>query len=124
MSDVVSVRLHLLGIRVRRFWWALLTASRWGWSRPGSGRGALCPTRATCSTASTWRAGSPKVSPWYAERYNAVTPSDGPQHTNTGTRTPKSREIAQPQLVSWRSSTVSGGPSTRHFHRETVTGRG
>ena len=94
------------------------------WNRPGSGGGALCPTRAACSTASTWRAGSPKVSPWYAERYNAATPSDGPQHTNTGTRTPKSHEIAQPQLVLWRPSTVSGGPSTRHFRRETVTGRG
>ena len=39
MSDVMSVRLHLSGVRVRGCRSILLTASRSKWSRFGSGRG-------------------------------------------------------------------------------------
>ena len=40
MSDVMSVRLHLSGVRVRGVGSTLLTVLRWRSSQPGSGHGA------------------------------------------------------------------------------------
>ena len=59
---------------------------------------STCPTRATCWTASTWRAGSPKDSPWYGGRSSAAHPISGPQHTNRTCSEPASRSCAGPAI--------------------------
>lgn len=69
-------------------------------------------TRFMCSTVSMWPAGSPKDSPWCADRHNAAHPSSGPQHTNRTCSEHASRSSAGPTISATPTRSASTASST------------